>query len=80
MEPNADRLPGGGVVVAHLFVAHLVLGVALLAVGATFMLRRQRLARREASRGRMIMGTTGWTVLGGICTLVGVVQVVLAFA
>jgi hypothetical protein len=60
-------------------IAHLVLGAALSAVGATLRLRRQSLARKEAQRGRTMVGPTGWTVLGGISVLVGLVQVALGF-
>jgi hypothetical protein len=77
------RLPQGaspGVVVGVVFVAHLLLGVALLIVGAALALGRQRITCKEAQRGRTRIGATGWTVLGGILALNGVLQVALAVA
>jgi hypothetical protein len=57
--------------------AHLVLGLALAGLGATFLVRRHRLAWAEVRRGRMHMGETGWVVVGFLLTLAGFVQIAL---
>jgi hypothetical protein len=59
-------------------VVQLVLGVALLALAATLLVRREALTDREASRGRVAIGTAGWTVAGGILALAGLLQLALA--
>jgi hypothetical protein len=69
-----------GVAVSSVLLADLVIGAGSLAVGATFWLRRQRLARKGAQRGRAMMGPTGWAVLGGLWMLVGLLWVAIAFA
>ena len=59
-------------------VAQYALGVALLVLGATFLVRRQALTSSEADRGRATIGPAGWTVVGGILALAGLVQLALA--
>jgi hypothetical protein len=60
--------------------AHLVIGLAFAIAGATFLLGRRSLARREAARGRAVMGPAGWTVLAALLLLTGLLQVAAAFA
>jgi hypothetical protein len=58
----------------------LVAGVAFFAVAVTLVIRRHSLARKEAARGRVAMGPTGWTVLGTLIALVGLLQLATAAA
>jgi hypothetical protein len=60
------------------FLLHLVIGLALLTVGTIFLARRQALSRKEADRGRTVIGPAGWTVAGGMLALAGLLQVALA--
>jgi hypothetical protein len=75
-------LPHGssGGVVTVTMALHLVIGLAFATFGVAFLLRRRSLARDEAGRGRVAMGPAGWTVLGSILVLAGVLQIATAFA
>jgi hypothetical protein len=63
-----------GVATVAMVAAHLVLGLALVSLGAAFVVRRRSLARNEARRRRMVMGPAGWMVLGTILALAGLLQ------
>jgi hypothetical protein len=61
-------------------IPHFVIGVAALLVGGWMIVGRERIAARARLRaGSAIHAPMGYLVLGGICFLVGVFQLVLAF-
>jgi hypothetical protein len=59
-------------------VAHLVLGLALVAMATTVLMRRDNLARKERAGGRVAAGRAGWTVVGVILALSGLLQLLTA--
>jgi hypothetical protein len=59
----------------------LLVGVLCLGVGTGMILTRERIVARQARlRGRAPMPASGVTVLAALLSLVGALQVVLAFA
>ncbi len=61
-------------------VVHLVVGVALLAVGMAIVVVRKPIAARHHSGGRYHVGSTGFAVTGAILLFAGLGQLVLAFS
>jgi hypothetical protein len=61
-------------------VVHLVIGIALLAVGGACVLGRNRIVARHRARsnGRVVQSPTLYLGMGVIAVLAGLVQVVLA--
>jgi hypothetical protein len=63
----------------YVFFVHLAIGLGSLAVGATYLVRREALARKAAGQHRATaLGPTGWTVVGGILMLTGLAWVAIA--
>jgi hypothetical protein len=60
-------------------VVHLVLGIALLVVGAAMVALRTRIAARPGARRQSGVPSTSFAVSGMILAAAGVVQVILAF-